>query len=205
MSSTGYWIVGAAPTHQIETLRQAMPAASFQPLPESTDLDWWTVMDRADLLAHAPGYTEPSPSGAAWRFAQTLEAQRPDPEARDTLLHAFETIPQSSIWHVGIRKGDPVAAVYYGLGYRDASLLPGRHGCFLLDPHELRTALSRLEHLPSQPAIGHRAFLERTAAWLSVLCDEPELDATMLLEGPMGILRHAHDQNLGAIGLMQWF
>ena len=205
MSSTGYWIVGAAAPQHVERLRLATPTASFRPLPADADLDWWTVMDRADLLASQPGYTDPGPSEAAWKFAQTLEAERPDPGARDVLMHAFEEIPQTSIWHVGVRKGDPVAAVYYGLGYRDACLLPGRFGCFMLDPYEVRTALSGLEHLPAEPAVGRRAFVQRAAAWLTAVSDEPELDATTLLEGPIGVLRHARDENLGAIGLMQWF
>jgi hypothetical protein len=205
MSSTGYWIVGAVAPQHVEHLRQATTTASFKPLPAGADRDWWTAMDRAELLAPQPGYTDPGPSETAWRFAQTLEAERPDPEVRDALLQAFEEIPRTSIWHIGVRKGDPVAAVYYGLGYRDASLLPGRFGCFLLDPDEVRTALSGLEHLPTEPAIGHRGVMERAAAWLAAVSDEPELDATTLLEGPIGILRHARDQNLGAIGLMQWF
>lgn len=205
MSSTGYWIVAAAAPQLVERLRLATPAASFRPLPADADLDWWTAMDRADLLAPQPGYTEPGPSEAAWRFAQTLEAERPDPKVRDGLMQAFEEIPRTSIWHVGVRKGDPVAAVYYGLGYRDASLLPGRFGCFLLDPDEVRAADSVLGHLPTEPAAGHRAFVQRATAWLTAVSDEPELDAATLLEGPISILRLAREQDLGAIGLMQWF
>jgi hypothetical protein len=205
MSSTGYWIVGAAPSHEIEVQRQAMQVASFEPLPESAGLGWWAVMDRVDLLAPAPGYTEPGPSEAARRFAHTLEAQRPDPEARDALLHAFEGVPQASIWHVGVRKGDPVAALYYGLGYSDAQLLPGRFGCFLLSPEAVRACLAKLEHLPEQPAVGREQFAERAAAWLEAVSDEPDLDPSALLEGPLRILRHARELRLGAIGFMQWY
>jgi hypothetical protein len=37
-----------------------------------------------------------------------------------TALHALEDTPKSEFFHVGVRRGDPVAAVYYGLGYDDA-------------------------------------------------------------------------------------
>jgi len=206
VSSTGYWLVGAAREEAVDHLRQRLPAAQFEPLPDDADLDWWQAMDEADLIAPpAPGYSLPGLSPAAWRFAETLEARRPDPEARDACMSAFEQLPPSAIYHVGIRKGDPVAAVYYGLGYRDARLLPGRGGCFLLNPRGVASALSRLEHLPGQPSIGREAFADRSAAWLSVGSDEPDRDPAALLEGPMRILWHAREQRLGAIGFMQWY
>lgn len=206
MSSTGYWLVGAARPEIVDHLRRTLPTALFEPLPEDADLGWWRAMDQGDLLAPPePGYTFPGLSRAAWRFAESFEAQRPDPDARDVCMNAFEQIPQAGIYHVGVRKGDPVAAVYYGLGYHDAHVLPGRFGCFLLAPGDVRTALAGLEHLPDQPVIGRAAFEERTAAWLSAAADEPGLDPSGLLEGPLRILRHAREQHLGAIGFMQWY
>lgn len=206
MSSTGYWLVGAARPEIVEHLQRTLPTALFEPLPEGTDLDWWRAMDRAHLLAPPePGYTFPGLSRLACRFAENLEAQRPDPDARDVCMNAFEQIPPAGIYHVGVRKGDPVAAVYYGLGYRDARLLPGRFGCFLLTPGGVDAALAGIEHLPDQPDIGRAAFEERTAAWLSAAGDEPGLDPSALLEGPLRILRQAREQRLGAIGFMQWY
>lgn len=206
MSSTGYWLVGAARPELVDHLRGTLPTALFEPPPDDADLGWWQVMDQADLLAPpGPGHTFPGLSRPAWRFAENLEAQRPDPDSRDACMSAFEQIPRAAIYHVGVRKGDPVAAVYYGLGYRDARLLPGRFGCFLLTPSDLRTALAALEHLPDQPAFGSAALGQRTAAWLAATGDEPGLNPSELLEGPLRILRQAREQHLGAIGFMQWY
>jgi hypothetical protein len=95
-------------------------------------------------------------------------------------------------------------ALHYGLGYADASLLPGRFGCFLLDPAGVRASLAVLEHLPATPCIGLEKYTKRVDAWLAVFGDEPGFDARMLLEGPMRVLRAAAP-NAGAIGFTQRF
>jgi hypothetical protein len=206
MSSTGYWFIGTAVPDTVERLRATLPVADFEPLPADSEQDWWRAMDDCELLAPLkPGYTYPGPSDAAYRFAETLESRRPDPDVRDACLYALEDTPKSEFFHVGVRKGDPVAALHYGLGYGDAYRLPGRFGCFLLAPDAVRTSLTRLEHLPEQPAVGRERFAERTAAWLEAVSDEPGLDPLTLLDGPLKVLRQAGEQHIGAIAFMQWF
>lgn len=104
-----------------------------------------------------------------------------------------------------MRKGDPIAALYYGLGYADARLLPGRFGCFLLDPAEVRAALADLDHLPLAPRVSLDTYTARTRAWLFALCDDPDLDPLTLLDGPLRALRSAAASGQGAVGVMQWF
>ena len=206
MSSTGYWFIGTAAPGTVERLRTTLPLADFESLPAYAAHDWWQAMDDCDLLAPLQsGYTYPGPSDAAWRFAERLEYQRPDPDVRDACLRALEDTPKSEFFQVGVRKGDPVAAVYYGLGYNDAYRLPGRFGCFLLNPDAVRTRLTRLDHLPEQPAVGRERFAERTGAWLAAVSDEPDLDPLTLLDGPLRVLRQADERGSGAIAFMQWF
>lgn len=201
MSSTGYWFVGTAAPETIARLRKDLPAASFAPLPEDADVTWWRTMDQATLLAPPdPRYTYPGPSEAARRFVETLDELRPDPESRYACLRALEETPPAEIFHLGIRKGDPVAALFYGLGFADAARLPGRFGCFLLKPDDVRTSLAAIDGLPGQPS-----FAARTSAWLSAVSDEPDLDPHTLLDGPLRVLRLARERQVGAIGFMEWY
>ena len=206
MSATGYLFVGTAEPEVVDRLRRTVPDTTFAPLAEDADLAWWRTMDDAALLAPPdPRYTCPGPSEPAIRFVETLDALRPDPAVLDTCLTALAETPESEFFHVGVRKGDPVAALYYGLGFADARRLPGRLGCFLLDADQVRSSLARIEHLPECPLIGREKSKARTAAWLSAVSDEPGLDPDVLLDEPLRILRLAHERSVGAIGLMQWY
>lgn len=207
MSSTGYWIIAAAPPDTVHRLRKDLPAHAFDPPSHDADVSWWQAMDQADLVDSAPkpGYTAPGPSDAAFRFADTLITDRPDDDALDTCLASLTHAPQDEIFHVGVRKGDPVAALYYGLGFADARLLPGRFGCFLLEPHAIDATLTTIGHLPHRPHVSRKVFKTRVAAWLAAVSDDADLDPFTLLDGPLRVLRRAQELRVGAIGLMQWF
>lgn len=206
MSSTGYWFVGTAAPETVDLLRTTVPATDFASVPDGADLTWWQSMDQATVLAPADlRYTFPSPSDAAQRFIDTLDALRPDPTALDTCLRALSETSKQELFHVAVRKGDPVAALYYGLGFDDARLLPGRFGCFLLTADDVDSSLTALEHLPERPHIGRGRFATRATEWNAAAADEPALDPYTLLDEPLRILRLARRQRVGVIGLMQWF
>ena len=152
-----------------------------------------------------PRYSCPGPSDAARRFVENLDTLRPDSGSRCTCMRALNEIPEDEIFHVGIRKGDPVAALYYGLGYADAARLPGRFGCFLLTAEDVRSSLAAIDHLSERSDLGRDEFAARTTAWLSAVSDEPELDPYTLLDGPLRVLRLAREQGVGALGFMEWY
>jgi hypothetical protein len=163
-------------------------------------------MDDAALAEPADfGHGSHCPTGATLRFAKAIEAHRPDPEFRDGHFDAFASASDPESFHIGVRKGDPVAALYYGLGFGASRRLPGRFGCFLLDAAEVRSALPELEVLLDRSGPQRQAFSVRCAAWLSVMADNPDLDPLVLLDGPLRVLRHANERGLGTIGVMQWF
>lgn len=206
MSVTGYWFVGTADSAIVEELRSTAPASARLPVPVDSDLAWWSAMDDAALAEPAErGYGSHCPADATLRFAEVIEAHRPDPEFRDRCIDAFASANDPEIFHIGVHRGDPVAALCYGLGFSAARRLPGRFGCFLLDAAEVRSAVNELTAVLERPGPGRRDFTARCAAWLAVMADEPNLDPLMLLSGPLGVLRDADARSLGTIGVMQWY
>lgn len=206
MSVTGHWIVGTAEPGTVEELRSTLPASAYSPLTGDMDLAWWSSMDDAALAEPTErGYGSRCPTDATLRFAEAFEEQRPDQEFRDLCVDAFTAAGDPEIFHVGVRKDDPVSALYYGLGFAAARRLPGRFGCFLLDANEVRSTLHEFGVLIERPERERHDFGVRCAAWLSVMADEPDLDPMILLNGPLDVLRHASTRGLGAIGVMQWY
>jgi hypothetical protein len=206
VSMTGHWIVGPAEPGIVEALRSTVPTSAYSPLPDDAELTWWSAMDDAALAEPAErGYGNRCPTHSTVHFAEAIEAHRPDPEFRDGCVNAFASASDPEIFHVGVRKGDPVAALCYGLGFSAARRLPGRFGCFLLGATEVPSALHELATLVERPGPERQALSERCAAWLSVMADEPDLDPLILLNGPLSALRHASARGLGTIGVMQWY
>lgn len=200
VSVTGYWFSGVVPLDALETLRRDVDPAQFEPTGDA-DLEWWKAVDHAAL-------TEPdhrtSPSDAASRFAESLMRMRPNDEALSRCLDAFHQSPEGDFFGVGTRKGDPVAALCYGLGFDAARRMPGRFGCFLLDAGGVRTALAGAGQILADPPGGRAAFSERVSAWLKVMSDD-KLDPLLLLDDLLRILRRAEVLGMGAVGVMQWF
>lgn len=105
-----------------------------------------------------------------------------------------------------IRKGDPVAAFFYGLGFAASSMLPGRSGCFLLTAAEVAACSPAVEAALTLDAPGRARVLDRISAWFAAVGDAgSSFEAEELIGGPRRILQRASEQGQGALGIMCWY
>lgn len=202
MSVTGYWIMGAVPPGALESLRADIDVTQFGPPREGADLGWWTAMDHAALPG--PGLRYDHGEAAVW-FESGLDGLRPDDEALARCIDSLHETVDDGTFIAGTRKGDPVAALFYGLTSDAARRLPGRAGCFLLDEAGAGMALAGAGPLLERPPGGRTAFSRRAAAWLDAMTDAPELDPLDLLDGPLRVLRRADETGSAVIAITQWY
>lgn len=202
MSVTGYWILGAVPSAAVERLRADLPAQSDDP----EDLSWWQAMDNAALAEpQARGYGSHCPTDEALRFSEMLDARRTDFDA-DACFDVLADRADEDRFVAAIRKGDPVATLYYGLGFEAAYALPGRAGCFLLTGDEVPVVAPTVETILTMDPHRRSDVLTRMRAWLEVVGDaSDDFDVEALIDEPLRILRHAKEHGLGALGIMQWY
>jgi hypothetical protein len=203
VSVTGFWIGGAITPEAVEGLRERVPGlvtASARP-GDADDLSWWRAMDDAPLAE--PGFAC-RPSAAAVRFMEAVDAGVPDMDA-EACVNAVGEVADEDRFVAAMRKGDPVAALFYGLGFAAARTLPGRSGCFLLTPDEVRAAVPAASAILGMDARRRARVAARIRAWLEVSGDEPDLDVDELVDGMPRMLLRAADLGRGAVGVVQWY
>lgn len=202
MSVTGFWIIGVVSTSDIEQLHAALPV---QP-PESEDLAWWQAMDEAALAEpEERGFGRHGATGAVQRFADGMAARRPDLD-QDACMELLAALTDEDRFVASIRKGDPAAALYYGLGFEASYALPGRSGCFLLTAGDVVTAAPVFDRTLTMDAGRRARVLDRVRAWLEVEGDPgSDFDVDALIDGPRRIVRRALEQGRGAFGTVCWY
>lgn len=202
VSVTGCWIVGAVPADVLKSLRADINTAQFEPLDGTVDLEWWSAMDHAAIEEPGPGHL---PSEAALLFGENIDRILDD-EAVDRCIDTFNEAIDDGIYVETARKGSPFAALCYGLTFDAARRLPGRGGCFLLDPGEVSAVLASIGPILEQPPGGRAAFTERANAWCDVMTDAAgSIDTLNLLDGPLRVLRRADETGSGVISVTQWY
>ena len=202
MSVTGFWIIGAASSSSIEQLRAALP---IQPA-EREDLSWWQVMDEAALAEpRERGFGQYCATDTVHRFADGLEIRRPDLD-QDACMEVLGAMTDEDRFVASIRKGDPVAALYYGLGFEASYALPGRSGCFLLTAAEVVATAPTVHAALIMDAPRRAQVLDRVRAWLAVAGDAGSgFDVEALIDGPQRVLQRALEQGQGALGIVCWY
>ncbi|MBL3670952.1 hypothetical protein JL475_34400 [Streptomyces sp. M2CJ-2] len=103
------------------------------------------------------------------------------------------------------RKADPFSALAYALGPEATLRLPGRFGDFLLDAEQVRDQLPAVEETLALTGTPRRDAIKRIHAWMTGLGDDPDHNADELLDGPLGVLRHAARTGHGAVGQVRWY
>lgn len=205
MSVTGYWIVGAIIPAAVERLRGLFPP----PPPETAeDLASWQALDEATIAEPELACNRPYlPTDAVLRFLEMTGARVPEADADiDTCIKAVAEVEDEDCFVVSIRKGDPVAALFYGLGFAAARTLPGRFGCFLLTADEVVAVLPAARAILTMDAPRRAQVLARIYAWLEVAGDVSiGFDAGDLLDGVPRILLRAAELGRGAVGVVQWY
>lgn len=203
VSVTGFWIMGAISTNVLKALRADIDVTQFEPIDSTADLGWWTEMDRAALPERGYRY---APDEPAVRFESGLDDLRPDDETRTQCVDALHETVDGGTFAVGTRKGDPYATLCYGLTFNAARRLPGRGGCFLLDPVEASTVLGSIGPILEHPPGGRAAFTERADTWCDVMTDAGgSADTLGLLDGPLKVLRRANETSSAVIAVTQWY
>jgi hypothetical protein len=202
VSVTGFWIIGAVSSSGVEQLRAALPAQS----PDSEDLSWWQAMDEAALAEpEERGFGRHCATGAAQRFAEAIEARRPELD-QDACMDLLAALTDEDRFVASIRKGDPVAALYYGLGFEASYALPGRSGCFLLTAGDVAAAAPVVDGTLTMDARRRAQVLDRVRAWLEVAGDPgSDFDIDALIGGPRRIVQRALEHGRGALGMVCWY
>lgn len=201
MSQTGFWIIGALGQDALDALLERVGAAAFEPPPGDLDMGWWNVMDDVDVAEHGAVYR---PTAPAVRFQQELLGLRPNPDVLDACVAAIGEAGEADRVVVAVRKGDPVAAFFYGLGSASAQRVPGRAGCFLLHGHA-RGDMAELVLLLGLSAHQRARFTGRVSRWLTAMGDQPDLDPLDLLAGPLHMVERARETRSGLVSVMQWY
>ncbi|HEV2637716.1 MAG TPA: hypothetical protein VGX23_21365 [Actinocrinis sp.] len=205
MSRTGYWIIGALGQEALDALLERIGASAFEQLPSDLDVGWWHAMDDVDVAAPAHlGYGPTYPSDPAVLFQEELSGLRPDPDVLDVCVAAIGEVTEADRFVVAVRKGDPIAALFYGLGSAAAQRVPGRGGCFLVHSHA-QADLAELMHLLDVSAPERVRFTDRVSQWLTVMGDQPDLDPLELLDGPLRLVNRARETRSGLVSVMQWY
>lgn len=202
MSVTGFWIMGAVPPTVLTSLCADVNPAQFEPPDGTVSLEWWAAMDHEAITAPGPGRL---PSDAARRFEDNLDCLVPDDGAIERCIDALNETIDDGTFVEGARKGSPFATLCYGLTFDAARRLPGRGGCFLLDPAEASTTLASIGPILTEPPGGRTAFTERADAWSDVMTDAGGLDTLNLLDGPLRVLRRADETGSAVIAVTQWY
>lgn len=202
VSQTGFWIIGALGQDAAEALLERVGAA-FEPLPAGLDVGWWNAMDGVDVVEPAHlGHGTACLTDPAVLFQEELLGLRPDPDMLDLCITAIGDAAEADRLVVAVRKGDPIAALFYGLGSGAAQRVPGRAGCFLLPAHA-RGDLAELRLLLDISAQERALFAGRASQWLKAMGDQPELDPLDLLDGPLLLVERALEAGSGLVSVMQ--
>ncbi len=205
MSVTGFWIVGAITSAAVQRLRGLFPPP---PVETAEDLALWQAMDEATIAEPELAYNRPYlPTDVVLRFLEMTGARTPEADADiETCIKAVAEVEDEDRFVASIRKGDPVAALFYGLGFTAARTLPGRFGCFLLTADEVVAALPAARAILTMDASRRAQVLARIYAWLEVAGDEStDFDAGGLVDGVPRILLRAAELGRGAVGVVQWY
>jgi hypothetical protein len=183
MSVTGFWIAAAVPSAAVSHLCADIPGEPQAP----EDLSWWQAMDSASLAEpESRGYGRRCPTDAVLRFCEMHDARRPDFDV-DACMDLLADVPEQGRFVTSIRKGDPVAALYYGLGFEAALAMSGRSGCFLLTAEEVSEAAQATDTVLAMDPVGRASVAARISAWLQVTGDAPDnFDIEGLIDGPGG-------------------
>lgn len=198
MSVTGFWIVAAVPSAAVSQLRAGIPGEPQEP----EDLSWWQAMDSAALAEpESRGYGRHCPTDAVLRFCEMLDARRPDFDV-DACMDLLTTSRSRTGSLLPSARGDPVAALYYGLGFETALAMPGRSGCFLLTPEEVPDTARATDTILAMDAVWRASVAARISAWLQVAGDAPD---DFNIDGPGRILKRASRSSQGALGIVQWY
>lgn len=206
MSVTGYWIAGAIAPAAVERLRERFtPSPPTEP---EEDLSWWRAMDEARLAEPEYLHRGPHcPTDAVTRFSEMIGARVPGAdEDINACIDAVAEVGEEDDFVASVRKGDPVAALFYGLGFAAARTLPGRFGCFLLTADEVLAAVPAARALLTMDAFRRAQVLARIYAWLEVAGDvSADFDADGLIDGIPQLLLRAAELGRGAVGVVQWY
>ncbi|KPC61310.1 hypothetical protein ADL29_24870 [Streptomyces chattanoogensis] len=98
-----------------------------------------------------------------------------------------------------VRKDNPVAALFHGLGPRRAGALPGWAGDAVLTAAEVRRCLPEVESALALVGAEREQTLARIDDWPG------DKDPVGLLDGPLRVWRQAAASGLGLLSSRIWF
>ncbi|GAB2520863.1 hypothetical protein [Nocardia heshunensis] len=201
MGATGFWFVTALPDDAVRALGAHVGDEGWEP--DVSGMEWWRASG-GDFAVEAGGRGTVC-TAEAERFGNLVLS-----ECGDELWEAWNdlaaTVPAELRYVASARKGDPTAALCYGLGPAATDLLPGRFGEFLLLAAEVARAAPDIERALALDGARRDRVIDRIGAWMAGMSDAGnDFDAADLLDGPLHLVRRAAAEGLGLVSLTIWF
>lgn len=159
----------------------------------------------------------------AARGGGAVPVWRPDGYNTDAALHLYDLINASpfdalddscelhvmDLWDrfdaavepyiTAVRKDNPVAALFHGLGPQRARVLPGWAGDAVLTAAEVRCRLEAVESVLALPGAERKQVLARIDDWPG------DKDPADVLDRPLQVWRQAATAGLGLLSSRIWF
>ncbi|MFB7502130.1 hypothetical protein [Streptomyces broussonetiae] len=215
MSATGVWVVGAVPDRTAvslpgEYVHLVAEEDVRKPDGFAQTLAWWRggCDDEPFFVRGGNDLEVLSSTATGRRFADFVHGANPDTAATGAIRDASRALMPAEgadgVFCAVVRRASPAAALHYGLGAAAAALLPGWFGDFLLTADGVRAALPDAERALGIEGERRARVLRRIGDWLTGMGDAPQFTAEDLLDGPLGVLRHAAGAGLGVAAFSRW-
>ncbi|MQY20405.1 hypothetical protein [Nocardia macrotermitis] len=198
MGYIGVWSVTALPDDAIRTLRPHFADDLTEPYPAEM-ARWRASGGDFPIEEDLNGWNVTSVEAEDFRDLFLCECG-------DELWDAFRALPEEPgpehSYQVEASKGDPTAALCYGLGPAATDLLPGRLGDFLLPAAEVTRALPNVEQALAIEGERREQVTARIEAWMTGMVDGGWIcDPDELLDTPLGLFRRAAADGLGLLSM----
>ncbi len=201
MSVTGYWLVTALADDAIRALGPHFMDDLSEP--DAAEMAWWRGSG-GDFAVQERHEHWPVRTAEAERFGDLVLCACGD-ELWEAWTEVAGSVTDEHTYVASARKGDPTAALCYGLGPAATDLLPGRFGDFLLVSEEVERAAARVEQALAICGARREYVVERIGVWMAGMADVDAFDAGDLLDGPLRLFRRAAAEGLGLVSLTMWF
>jgi hypothetical protein len=200
------------PDEDVRGVMQRFPdyRLAQRPTPESLeDVEWWRRVD-GDFFTEPDGHPGvPRTTDLALRFHHFAEQTQAWSDAIDEMKCTLMELLPRDAGEVALaavaRKADPATALIYALGAEAAMKLPGWFGNMLLTSTQARRALPGAEAALTMSDERRDVVRSRVSDWLEGFGDDPHHDIDELIDGPLRVLRHAAENNLGVVGFTEWY
>ncbi|MBB5434604.1 hypothetical protein [Nocardiopsis composta] len=195
MSWTGVWSVGCLPQKEAHAFLSKTRGNEKLSVPERRHV-------RRQILANRG--SSPPEREAISELIEDIRSGQWDDDISDTVADTLEPEPLPPFVFAA-RKLDPSFALYFSLNEKETDILPGFFGQFVLPPEGTAMFADKMENVVAPGAANRDTLLVRVGEYAKIAGDEPDFDATRLVDGFYSFMRSAAEQKRAVAGVLQRF